>query len=317
MTASGPRWVSIPPGSSRWLLPTAPRGAAVCGLSIYHPVTIRGLIGWQAARAAASLGSFRFLPGGASPPPEVGQLLSGQGISFRYLALARANHPSRFLALLLGASFRPSGVAKMAFDERGRDALRREAVALEEAGNLAGRVRAPHLLHASDGLLVLEPVAWLPRITPWRLPPDVAHALGAYSSMTEQGGGGTDTRAHGDFAPWNLLRVKDGWVLLDWEHASIKPPFFDLWHYLLQSHSLLGRPSSGTLMDGLKGGRGWVRTALVEYARGAGRAPGEALDFFDSYIHASAEQLAGKSQNEKHGLSARARLHREIAELRE
>jgi hypothetical protein len=70
-------------------------------------------------------------------------------------------------------------------------------------------------------------------------------------------------------------------------------------------------------MDGLKGGRGWVRRALVEYARGAGRSPGEALDFFDDYISASAEQLAGKSQNEKQGLSARARLQREISGLRD
>jgi hypothetical protein len=287
----------------------------VSSLSIYHPVTIKGLIGWQAARAVASVGGFRFLPGDGSPPPEIGQLLSDQEITFSSLALARANHPSRFLALLLDTSFRPSGVAKMAFDQRGREALRRETAALDEARSLGGRVRPPHLFHASEGLLVLEPVAWLPRITSWRLPPDVAHALGAYSRMTEQAGGETGTRAHGDFAPWNLLRVKDGWVLLDWEHASIKPPFFDLWHYLLQSHSLLRRPSSGTLMDGLKGGRGWVRTALVEYARGAGRAPEEAVDFFDAYISASAEQLAGKSQNEKQGLSARARLQQEISGL--
>ena len=309
------RWAPVPPASSRWLLPTAPRQAAMSSIRIYHPVTVKGLIGWEAARAIAAAGGFRFLPGHASPPDEVTALLADQGIAYRSLAVARANHPSRFLALLLGESLHCTGVAKMAFDDRGRDALRREGRALEVAARvLTGTVRAPELQRLAEGLLVLEPVEWLPRIASWRLPPDVAYQLGAYSRTVTNGD--TAAGAHGDFAPWNLLRTADGWVLLDWEHASFKPPFFDLWHYLMQAHSLLARPSSRALLRGVKGAHGWVRRAIVEYARGLGRDPGEAVDWFDDYISTSAGQLGGKSVGERHGLTARARIQAEIAELR-
>jgi Phosphotransferase enzyme family len=314
---SSGRWASIPPASSRWLLPTGPRQAAMSSVRIYHPVTVKGLLGWEAARAMAAAGGFRFLPGSTFPPAEVTQLLADHGIAYRSLALARANHPSRFLALLLGESWRGAGVAKMAFDDKGRAALDTEARALELAARfLTGPVRAPGLQQAADGLLVLEPIEWLPRMWSWRLPAEVAHAVGTYSRLATQGEPAAGMSAHGDFAPWNLLRTKDGWVLLDWEHASSRPPFFDLWHYLLQAHSLLGRPSSRALVRGLRGARGWVRTALVEYSRGLGKPPAEAVDWFDDYITASAEQLGGNSHQERHGLTARARMQTKIADLR-
>jgi thiamine kinase-like enzyme len=126
-------------------------------------------------------------------------------------------------------------------------------------------------------------------------------------------GGQGATAAHGDFAPWNLLRTEGGWVLLDWEHASeSKPPFFDLWHYFMQAHSLLGRPNARALVDGVRKGDGWVGIALAQYARGSQRSPAEAVDYFDDYIRASAEQLAGRSQREQHGLTARTELQRQI-----
>jgi hypothetical protein len=305
------RWAPVPPASSRWLLPTTPRQAASSSLRIYHPVTIKGLLGWEAARAVASAGGFRFLPGRGVLPEEVTELLRDNALAYRSLAVARANHPSRFLALLLGDSFRCTGVAKMAFDDPGREALRKEARAIEAAARvLRAPVRTPLVRAAGDGLLVLEAVDWLPRVASWRLPGEVAYSVGAYSRMKNEADADASA-AHGDFAPWNLLRTKDGWVLLDWEHASdSKPPFFDLWHYIMQAHSLLGRPDTKALIDGVKNGRGWVGVALAQYARGYHRPATEATDFFDDYINASAEQLAGKSQREQHGLKARAELQR-------
>ncbi|MEA2508107.1 MAG: hypothetical protein QOG21_189 [Actinomycetota bacterium] len=307
------RWAPIPPASSRWLLPTTPRRAATNSVHIYHPVTIKGLLGWEAARAVASVGGFRLLPGRGAVPAEVTELLRANGLAYRSLAVARANHPSRFLALLLGESLACTGVAKMAFDDKGRHALAREAQAIEAAtAVLPAPVRPPLVRAAADGLLLLEPVAWLPRITSWRLPGEVAYGLGVYSRMKGAGGQGA-TAAHGDFAPWNLLRTEGGWVLLDWEHASeSKPPFFDLWHYFMQAHSLLGRPNARALVDGVRKGDGWVGIALAQYARGSQRSPAEAVDYFDDYIRASAEQLAGRSQREQHGLTARTELQRQI-----
>jgi hypothetical protein len=308
-----PRWAPLPPGSSRWLLPTNPRQAASSSVHIYHPVTIKGLVGWEAARAFASLGGFRLLPGRGAIPEEVTEILAVNALTYRSLAVARANHPSRFLALLLDGSFTCTGVAKMAFDDKGRDALHSEADAIESAKTaLPAPVRPPRVHATADGLLFLEPVAWLPRVTSWRLPGEVAYAVGAYSRAAAREG--TDaSAAHGDFAPWNLLRTKDGWVLLDWEHSSgSKPPFFDLWHYLMQAHSLLGRPNKRTLAEGMREGRGWVGIALAQYARGCGRRPEEAIDHFDAYISASAEQLAGRSQREQQGLKARSDLQRQM-----
>jgi hypothetical protein len=248
---------------------------------------------------------------------EVTDMLSDNAIGYRSLAVAKANHPARFLILLLDGSWHRTGVAKMAFDEQGREALRKEATAIAAATRvLTGRIRPPRVESVADGLLVLEPVDWLPRVAPWRLPGEVARELGAYSKVASGAGGRDGYAAHGDFAPWNLLRTHDGWVVLDWEHSSrSKPPFFDLWHYLLQAHSLLGRPSSRALLDALKERRGWVRTAVAEYARGCGRQPEEAPNFFDDYIRASADQLAGKSDNERDGLNARTRLQRQITGL--
>jgi hypothetical protein len=311
------RWVPVPPTSSRWLLPTNPRQAASRALYIYHPVTIKGLLGWEVARAVAILGGFRFVPGDAVPPEEVTAILSDNGVTYKSLAVAKANHPSRFVALLLNGSYRCIGVAKMAFNDEGRSALRKEEKAIELAATvLRPPVRAPQVQRAVEGLLILEPVDWLPRATSWRLPGEVAYELGAYSRMNNDGRDRETSAAHGDFAPWNLLRTRDGWVLLDWEHASeSRPPFFDVWHYLMQAHSLLGRPSVAALMDGMTKGGGWVGTAFSEYARGCGRAMTEAPAFFDDYISTSAHQLAGRSQKEQQGLSARTKLRQRIKEL--
>jgi hypothetical protein len=314
---SSGRWAPVPRSTSRWLLPTTPRHAATSSVRIYHPVTIKGLMGWEAARALASLGGFHLLPGRADIPSDVTGLLSANDVAYRSLALARANHPSRFLALLLDRSFECSGVAKMAFDEAGRAALAREATAITDASHFfTEAVQPSRLQKAVDGLLVLEPVQWLPRILPWRLPGQVAYAVGAYSRSKSAGSNG-EAAAHGDFAPWNLLRIKGGWVLLDWEHSSAsRPPFFDLWHYLLQSHTLLGYPSTKDLIAALRGSPGWVREALVEYSRGCGRSSEQAIDYLDAYIEASSDQLAGQSKNERRGIDERMRLRQEISELR-
>jgi hypothetical protein len=310
------RWAPLPPATGRWRLPKAPRQAASNSLRIYQPVTVKGLIGWQVARGVAAIGAFRFLPGNEPPSKEVTELLSAHLIPYRFLAVAEANHPSRYLVLLMGASGECTAVAKMAFDESGRAALAREAVGIHAArGTLSGCVRPPHLQNAGDGLLLLDAVAWQPRLAPWRLPREVAHSLGVYSKTQGDPRSGT-VGAHGDFAPWNLLQTQGAWVLLDWEYASpSKPPFFDLWHYLLQAHILLGRPSAKTLVGALKGESGWVRDAVVEYARGLGRSPEDAKNYFEAYIAASAERIGGDPRQIRHGLRLRSQLQHQIAAL--
>jgi aminoglycoside phosphotransferase (APT) family kinase protein len=60
--------------------------------------------------------------------------------------------------------------------------------------------------------------------------------------------------AHGDFAPWNLLETASGcWGVIDWENCrQSADPYFDLFHYLVQSSSELRRPRKQAILDGLE-----------------------------------------------------------------
>ena len=137
----------------------------------------------------------------------------------------------------------------------------------------AGTV-APRILDEADGMLVFEPASWRPRLRPWscrrRSQPRSGRSTG------RRGGGPLGGPAHGDGAPWNLMRVEGGWMLLDWADATLEAtPFLDPLHYLVQAHALLGRPSAATIVEGLAGA-GWVGDALRAYATAAGLDPAAA-----------------------------------------
>jgi hypothetical protein len=48
---------------------------------------------------------------------------------------------------------------------------------------------------------------------------------------------------HGDFAPWNLIRLPDGTLrVIDWEYGTLEGfPYLDLVHYILQTSALIHR----------------------------------------------------------------------------
>ena len=50
---------------------------------------------------------------------------------------------------------------------------------------------------------------------------------------------------HGDFAPWNLIRLPDGTLrVIDWEYGTLEGfPHLDLAHYVLQTSALIHRKS--------------------------------------------------------------------------
>jgi thiamine kinase-like enzyme len=93
--------------------------------------------------------------------------------------------------------------------------------------------------------------------------------------------------AHGDCAPWNLLETPTGWVLVDWEEARTDaPPFFDLFHYLVQAHARLGRPRLSAIKDGLHG-RGWIHGVIVAYSEGANVDPHLARSMLREYLRSN------------------------------
>jgi hypothetical protein len=262
---------AIPPiGTARWLIPASPRRHARAGIRIYQPMTMRGRVGWEAARLFAGAGLAWTVPGRRTvEPPSAVRALTPPGGA---VAIFRGDVPARMTALILDADGREVAVAKVADDETGRQKLAREAEGLRRlAPLLEPPLRSPAILAAEDGFLATEAVPWRPRARPWQLPTDLARAIGRFHAI-EAADRSVHHPGHGDFAPWNVMRTLEGWSLIDWEEASpASPPFRDPFHYLIQAHALLGRPTQRELIEGIAG-RGWVGRALRAYALAAGLA---------------------------------------------
>ena len=202
----GAGWVGIPTRSRpRWILPRGPREVALSALSIYQPITPKARLGWEVARGLASTGLLRLVPRGSAPPASVRSALAGYMPPRSTISVLRANHHGRFVASIIGPDGHVHGVAKVATDGDGREALDSEADNIRRYGDLLdGPLEAPKILAQEPGLLLLEPVSWLPRNRPSMLPPSVAQSLGQMFARRSNGTG--KGIAHGDCAPWNLLK---------------------------------------------------------------------------------------------------------------
>jgi hypothetical protein len=299
-------WANLPSRSDpRWLIPRGPRAVARSGLFVYHPVTQRGVAAWLSARLLASIGGLHVLRPGASPPEAVMAILDPLMWPQGTLALARANHPNRYVALLIDRDGTCRAAAKVALAEEGRRALEREASAIRAYGGfLMPPLAAPTILEEREGILMLDAVLWRPRLRPWHLPEEIAFALGKFFRSGGRNGGDQGP-AHGDFAPWNLLRSDGSWVLIDWEEAwDGAPPFLDLFHYLVRGHALLGHPSRSMLVAGAAG-KGPVGALVRAYADGANVSAGEAPKFLRGYLEREAgmpdaSEPAGRALIEAH-----------------
>jgi hypothetical protein len=89
------------------------------------------------------------------------------------------------------------------------------------------------------------------------------------------------------------------------------PPFYDLCHYMIQGHTLLGRPQWGPLMQGFKHGAGWVGAAVRAYAEGAELESGNALEFLGSYLRSS--RSIKETEGDHAGGRTRLRLLHQLA----
>jgi len=307
----GAGWTGLPTRfAPRWTFPRGPRKAAFSAFSIYQPVTLRARLGWEVGRRLASMGFLRFFPRGDAPPELVRTALGPHMPARSTLSVLRANHPGRFLAAIIGPDGNVHGVAKVATDETGTEILDREANNIERYASLLKRpLRAPRILERGPGILLLEPIRWIPRRRPSVLPAGVAGSLGrAFARWSSEVG--EEGAAHGDCAPWNLLKTSDGWVLVDWEEAGPgAPPFYDLAHYLVQAHVLLGTPSLQELMRG-DSAPGWIRDAIEAYAAGSGQPLSAWHAHLDEYLRLSSERLDPSIPAQAEAIAARRRLLR-------
>lgn len=287
-------WAALPTSrSARWFLPRRPGVTTERSFLIHHPVTIRSRIAWEAARFLAARGGLRLLPSSAMLPREVWRAVAGLIPKGGALAVARANHPGRFFSMVVGAEGELVAFVKVARDSSGADSLQRERQALEAFGPFVQPpLFAPRVLEADEGLLVMEAVEWQRRPDPWRLPPEVAHALGGFFRASASGSDGTLGGTHGDCTPWNLLRTAKGWALVDWESAEGGvPPFFDPFHFLVQSCIELKRPTKRAIIEGLDL-KGWVGASIAAYAAGCGVDYREARGKFGEYLRYSAAHVS-------------------------
>jgi thymidylate kinase len=300
-------WIALPRATApRWWLPRDPPRASANGLLMYSPVTPRGVLAWSSARQAARLGALRALPSAAGPPAEVVERIAGLVPHGGRCAVGRATHPGRFSVLILDAHGRPARFVKVAHDEEGVAALRREAAGTEQLGaRCQAPLRAPRVVESQDGLLVLEAAFWQPRLRPWLLPVEVARALGSLQGSGDAGG-----PAHGDVAPWNLLKGRHGtWWLIDWAQTKdAAPPFHDVLHHLVQSCAFLGRPSPGDVLAGLEG-RGPLTPVLDAFAAGAGLPRSASREDLLRYLDGVDSDVDLTRPEERRAARVRQQLH--------
>ena len=278
------RWTGLPPGSGqRLVLPAGPPEFVRAGLLMYHPMTPRSRFAWQVASRAASMGLFRLLP--RVPPPLLPDSLLRLVPPGGSVAVTRTSLPHRSVVLIFDQFGAGQSIAKVARDDLGRARLAAEAAALARLpARLPGPLRAPKLLSVEKDFLVMQAVRWRLRHRPWILPEAVAGAMGRFYASGEQ-------PAHGDFAPWNLMRTEEGWMLFDWEDSRLaSSAYADPFHYLVQAHAMLGHPGRQELLAGLHG-RAWVGRSLRAYAHGAGLRIEDAPQAFAGYLAESADSL--------------------------
>jgi hypothetical protein len=277
----------------------------MAGLRLYQPVTRGGAVAWWLARGFAAIGGFRLLPG--HPAHEVIATIAEVAPPDSAYAVAVGRRPGRSTVLVLDREGRSLALAKTATDDVGRARLAHEA----EIGSrlrpaLPRLLSSPRPLALGDDYVLFEFVDWIPRRDAWDLPVEVALAIGQFFRAGRRPGLDAGY-THGDLAPWNMLRTATGWSIVDWADARPDgPPFFDVLHYLVQSHALLGRPTHDDLVDGLQG-HGHVGRIIAAYAEGAGLEPADVLRYLPGYLDTSERRLLPGADRTR-GKLARAAL---------
>jgi hypothetical protein len=202
------------------------------------------------------------------------------------VALVKTQVHGGWTVMLVDGGGRARLIGSVATSDEARERLAKKHAATCLVHSMPPPLSTPWIVAHTPSTLLFEPVDWKLRWRPWRISREVAASMGAYHAATA--GNGHRSPSHNDFAPWNVLRSRDGWVVLDWEDPDWRhdEPFHELFHYLVQAHALLGRPSRHALLAGLRG-RGWVGHAIEAYRREA-RSPAEDVrTSFVSYLRSS------------------------------
>lgn len=294
--------------NGKWFLPRRPRKAVSASTRLHPPMDRRTRTLAAAAHFGAELGLARLWPA-AIPPEElraaVRPWLSG-GTTY---AARRLRGGHRWFVLLIDPEGNPELALKIGLSPSDRSAIEGEKETIRiVAPDLEEPLATPELDDAPLGVLAMKPVSWQPRPDVTQLPVPVAASLGALFKNAAPGNS-TEGRVHGDMAPWNLLWDGHHWVLVDWEASTASGrPFHDVFHWVVQGHSLLMTPGSEEIIDGLLTFRGNVGAAITAYASAAGIDPAMALTEFGPYLHESEPHSDTSEARLATALSRRRRL---------
>jgi len=298
----GAGWGQLPGRRDRRLLvPRGPRRAARAATRLRPPRSLPQVAAWHAAWLLGSLGAFRLLPRGAPPPERVREALAVHLPARSTLAVLDEDDQDTYVALIVDENGRCHGVARVAVGEAAAEALDREARAIARFGRLLQPpLSAPIVRTHQPGLLVLQAIPWRPRLRTTALPVEVAFGLGRFFQAGSIGATGP---AHGTCTPWNLLRTRGGWVLVDWRQtAATMPPFYDLVHYLVWSRAGRGKPPG---LPDLRSPVGWQ--AIRAYAAGAGIRSQEVPGLLAACIERISTETDAARWLQKAGLSTGGR----------
>jgi hypothetical protein len=226
------------------------------------------------------------------------------GIEGGHVAAASSFDGERGVLCVIDDSGRIRAFVKLAWSEQHAESLRRERDTLERLKGMSMPVRLPRVIFSGElegvATLVITPVLGRPRLRPGGLSVQLVQAsatifrdhagtrpLAAALPATdaedpEWSRLRSDTRAaiepwadrsvpvglvHGDFAPWNVLEAGRSLGVVDWEEARFDGlPFWDLWHYAVQTAALTRRSRSTMALHRAIRGQGPLWHALRSYA---------------------------------------------------
>jgi hypothetical protein len=336
----------------RWVVPLDSPRMATAGLSIYRPKSLREVLAWYGARRAMSILVLSPCgTDGVGLRRELAAAL-GRSLGRRDLVFAVAvPQPDRATVAAITPSGQVLAFGKLAASEAAGIRIEREHTALRMIRPQipSGVIHVPDVLFRGvlEGVetLLVSPVGGRPEAVPGRLRPRYLRALAslvrqtgarplhhllpqpapidaAWSSLVAVASERLAVRGdrpvcpalvHGDFAPWNLAVHGSGVAAYDWEDAAEEgAPFWDLWHYAVQSAALLGHWGVEDLVDAAARLRGRLGRAIRSYA-GAARVPVElAAPVLAAYLAAS-DSVVGRHgelsrPDRRHGLQFRARV---------
>jgi glycosyltransferase involved in cell wall biosynthesis len=231
---------------------TSAQSVASSALSIYPPQRRRAGVLARLGTVLARIGIARR---GFSPPVPFDLLMAKMGVQAEGFAAMRSSAPDRWVvgvevAGQLGYVIKagPESDSGLQNEARLLEHLRR----LPNATDLAWTVPELAFSDVVDGWRVVVTKA-IPNGNPGAGP--LLDEIAVIVDDLVLGRAGGLPIVHGDLAPWNLRRGRDGrLVVLDWESAEFDPrPLWDLTHFVVQQGVLLGAfspPTAATILTG-------------------------------------------------------------------